>query len=86
MAIRWQRWGTLSRGRRAGRAVGAILFEQLANGAEVYSQWAAEAGGEHGDSILLTLAVSNEHAPAVQFDVLDAEAGTLEQTQAGAIE
>ena len=67
-------------------AVAAILFEHLANGAEVYSQWAAEARGEHGDSILLTHAVSNEQAPAVQIDVLDAEAGTLEQTQDGAIE
>jgi hypothetical protein len=41
---------------------------------------------EHGDTVLLTFAVTHEDAPRVQVEVLDAKASTLQEPQASAVE
>jgi len=67
----------------SGNGVDSELVEGAEHAAGVFLR---EGVGQHGDAVLVALAGVDEDFPPREFDVLDAQAQTLQQAHAGAIQ
>lgn len=67
----------------AGKAIGDV---ELADLAEVVAEGGEEGGGEHGEAVLVSLAVANGDLLVFEVEVFDSQSEGLEESEAGAVE
>jgi hypothetical protein len=63
-----------------------VFLVEVAHPGEVVTQGAAQSLGQGGDAVAASLAVAHGDLASLEVDVLDAQAGSLEQTEAAAVQ